>query len=173
VSGEQSNPPSDPDSELARFGTVLADAVIEAVPGWISGCVVRRYDEWSRSKPASASPEERQSHNHDLEELARDAGDRAGASVAEPLRRLLAADVDEQWTTPLSLVRSLVLFAGEVLAEAGVPPVVRDTFETARFPDDHYRLVPASLSVLGEEVGNLAIAWGAQKALTHRRRHDS
>jgi hypothetical protein len=163
-------PPSDPDSELARFGRVLADAVIEAVPGWISGCVIRRYDEWSRGNPTLAVEE--RSVDQQIERQARDAGDRAAASVADPLRSLLAADVDEQWTTPLTLVRSLVPFAGEVLASAGVPEVERDAFETDRFPEDHYRLVPASLSVLGDEVGDLAIAWGAQKALTHRRRHN-
>jgi hypothetical protein len=164
-------PPSDPDSELARYGAVLADAVIEAVPGWISGCVLRRYDEWSRSNPTRAV--EDRSVDEDIERRARDAGDRAAVSVADPLRSLLAADVDRQWTTPLALVRSLVSFAGEVLAGAGVPAVERDAFETDRFPDDHYRLVPASLSVLGEEAGDLAIAWGAQKAMTHRRRHNA
>ena len=42
-----------------------------------------------------------------------------------------------------------------------------------RFPDDRYGLTPASLAVLGDEVGDLALAWGATKALAHRRRHAS
>lgn len=169
MSGPSDSAP-DPDSELARFGAALADAVVEAVPVWISGCVELRYDEWSRVNPTRT--EVAAGVDGGIELRARDAGARAAASIGEPLKALLAADVDEQWTTPLTLVRSLVSFAGEVLADAGVPPVQRDTFETDRFPHDHYRLVPASLSALGEEVGDLGIAWGAQKALTHRRRHN-
>jgi hypothetical protein len=87
------------------------------------------------------------------------------------LRALLFADIDDQRTTPLALVRPLVGFATDVLSHAGVPPVVRDEFHTLRFPDDPYGLTPASLAVLGEQVGELAIEWGAAKALVHRRRH--
>jgi hypothetical protein len=107
----------------------------------------------------------------ELAELARAAGLRAADSLAGPLRALVAADVDDQWTTPLALVRPVVAFATDVLEQAGVPPVVRDEFEERRFPEDLYGLTPASLAVLGEEVGDLAIAWGAAKAAAHLRRH--
>jgi hypothetical protein len=105
--------------------------------------------------------------------MAEAAGEQAAASLSGPLRELLIADVDEQWTTPLALVRLLVGFATAVLEKAGVPAVQRDEFQVTRFPDDEYGLTPASLSSLGEEVANLALVWGAAKAVAHRQRHDS
>jgi hypothetical protein len=155
----------DPDSELARLGSELADSVIEALPGWIARVVEGRFAEWSATggRAAIARP--------DVAELAKAAGREAAASVAEPLRALVSAGVDDQWTTPLALVRPVVVFATEVLEKAGVPPVVRDEFQVRRFPDDLYGLTPSSLVVLGDEVGVLALAWGATKAAAHLRRH--
>jgi hypothetical protein len=140
--------------------------VIEAVPGWIARMVEGRYGEWVRSRDAAVLEAPL-----DVAELAQAAGRQAADSVAGPLRALLCADIDDQRTTPLALVRPLVAFATGVLSHAGVPPVVRDEFEMLRFPDDRYGLTPASLAVLGEHVGELAIGWGAAKALVHRRRH--
>ena len=100
-----------------------------------------------------------------------EAGQRAAAELAEELSRLLGADVDEQWTTPVALVRHLIVYPTAVLAEAGVPPVERDRFVEQRFPDDPYGLTPASIGVLGPDVAELAMAWGLAKAAAHRARH--
>jgi hypothetical protein len=140
--------------------------VIDAVPGWIARIVEGRYRDWvkGRDRAEPAAPP-------DIDGLAQAAGRQAADSVAGPLRALLCADIDDQRTTPLALVRPLVAFATDVLSHAGVPPVVRDEFQMLRFPDDRYGLTPTSLAALGERVGEVAIAWGAAKALVHRRRH--
>ncbi len=160
--------PLDPDSEISRLGPELAESVIEAVPGWIARSVEDRYAEWVRSGSPAAPKSQ-----PDIERLAQAAGRQAADAVAAPLRALLCADIDDQRTTPLALVRPLVAFATGVLSDAGVPPVARDEFQELRFPDDRYGLTPASLAVLGEEVRDLALAWGAAKAFVHRRRHSA
>ncbi|MGO9344015.1 MAG: hypothetical protein ACLP6E_16110 [Acidimicrobiales bacterium] len=141
--------------------------MIAAVPDWITRAVEDRFDDWARSGGVD-DPETRS----DVAKLAHDAGERAAAAVAEPLRTMLSADIDEQRTTPLALVRPLVAFATAVLGDAGVPPVVRDEFATRKFPDDDYGLTPGSLAALGEQVGDMALTWGAAKAMAHRRRHE-
>ncbi len=140
--------------------------MIEAVPGWIARAVDGRFADWVTSGGIAEPGVE-----SEIALLAQIAGSQAAAAVAETLRAALAADVDEQRTTPLALVRPLVAFATAVLSHAGVPAVVRDEFQMRRFPDDDYGLTPASLAVLGDRVGDLALAWGAAKALEHRRRH--
>jgi hypothetical protein len=156
---------SDPDADLARIGELLADALLEALPGWVESSVISRYSQWV-SEGGSVELSE-----PELRELASEAAVRASDSLTGPLRALLSSDVDAQLTTPLSLMRSAVFFPVQVLAAAGVPPVERDPFEVERFPEDHYRLLPSSLKVFGETVRELALVWGAQKAITHRKRH--
>jgi hypothetical protein len=156
------------DADLIRLGSELADVVIGAIPGWITGAIESRVTQWEqigRGRPAVEKSE--------LAQMAQSAGEHAAVAVAAPLKELLAADVDQQWTTPLALVRPLVGFATGVLEKVGVPGVERDDFQVARFPDDEYGLTPASLSVLGEDVADLALVWGAAKALAHRQRHSS
>jgi hypothetical protein len=140
--------------------------VIAAVPDWIAGVIEERFGAWTRASGAGDQAQP------DITRLAHEAGARAQDAVAEPLRAMLSADIDEQRTTPLALVRPLIAFATAVLSETGVPPVVRDEFAKSRFPDDIYGLTPASLAVLGEGVGEMALAWGAAKAFAHRRRHE-
>ncbi|MFZ0664555.1 MAG: hypothetical protein WAM97_02290 [Acidimicrobiales bacterium] len=157
-------PPEDTDLQLARFGSVLADAVIEAVPGWIESCVLTRFDEWTRYSGVAGDRSE-------VSALAMEAGRVAAGELAAPLRELVTAGVDAQRNTPLGLVRPLVSHATAVLRAVGVPPVERDDFERSRFSNDDYRLTPVSLAALGPEVGDLALAWGAAKAMAHKRRH--
>jgi hypothetical protein len=163
--GRELNTP-DPDADLSRLGSELCDAVIEAVPGWIERAVTGRFADWMRSG-GDPDPDTKR----DITGLAQIAGRQAAAEVSAPLRAMLGCDIDDQRTTPLALVRPLVAFATGVLRRAGVPPVVRDEFQIRRFPDDVYGLTPASLAVLDDRVGDLAIAWGAAKAMAHRRRH--
>jgi hypothetical protein len=155
------------DSDLAQLGSELADAILGAIPGWIGGAVRSRVTQWVRSGGQVAV------EGSELAKMCESAGGQATEVANGPLKDLLLSDVDQQWTTPLALVRPLVRYATEVLEKAGVPGVERDEFQMVRFPDDEYALTPASLSALGDEVAGLAIAWGAAKALAHRQRHDS
>ncbi|HUZ22050.1 MAG TPA: hypothetical protein VMU75_15940 [Acidimicrobiales bacterium] len=156
--------------ELSRRGgadepedpaSALADAVAASLPGWVERCVARRLAE--RPGPPGATGE--------ALERAREAGRLAAAEIVPKLRALLASDVDEQWTTPLALVREAVPFATAVLREQGAPIPARDAFAASRLPDDLYDLTPANLQALGDEVGELGIRWGAAKAWEHKRRH--
>ena len=49
------------------------------------------------------------------------AGQQAAEMAAGPLEELLFGDVDQQWTTPLAIVRPLVEFASDILDRAGYP----------------------------------------------------
>jgi hypothetical protein len=106
-------------------------------------------------------------------ERAREAGRRAAGEVGPQLRRLLAADVDRQWANPLALVRRAVSFPTEVLAAEGVPPVVRDEYDEAHFPDDVYGLTPRTFTDIDPSLGDVALVWGAAKARAAMVRHRS
>lgn len=103
--------------------------------------------------------------------VAREAGVRAAADVGSRVRSLLAADIDDQRSNPLSVVRSAVIYPTEVLRQAGLPPVERDSFTEERFPGDDYDLTPASFADLEESLRELGLMWGAAKAWEHKRRH--
>jgi hypothetical protein len=147
-----------PDDTLAELGEELAAKVSAAVPGWVVSCVEARL---SASVPGRDAVLAR----------AAVAGELARQEVAGKLAVLLAGDVDAQRSTPLAVIRAAVTYPTEVLREAGVPPVPRDPFASERFPDDPYGLTPASLPALDPDLAEPAIAWGAAKALAHRRRH--
>jgi hypothetical protein len=149
-----------PDETLAALGEALAAHVSAAVPAWVVRCVETRLPP---SAPGRAS----------VMAQAEVAGLRARHEVAAELEVLLSADVDGQRSTPLAVVRGAVSYPTEVLRRAQVPPVTRDRFVTERFPDDPYGLTPASLQALDPALGDAAIAWGAAKAMAHRRRHGS
>jgi hypothetical protein len=148
----------DPDAALARLGAELATRVSAAVPAWVVRCVGTRL------------PPERADRARILDE-AEECGRRAQSDVAGKLGALLSADVDAQHATPLEVFRAAVAYPTVVLRRAGVAPPRRDEFAEARFPDDPYALTPASLQAVDPDVGELAIAWGAAKAMAHRRRH--
>ena len=89
------------------------------------------------------------------------------------LGELLATDVDEQRTNPLSLFRAAVAAPTELLRSVGVPAPPPDQFAATRFPDDVYRLGPAAWSDIGPELHEPGLIWGAWKAMTVlRRRRD-
>ncbi len=148
----------DPDTVLADLGEELAARVGAAVPAWVLRCV--------EGVLPPADPGRGRVMGR-----AQEAGLEAQRHVAAALKVLVAADVDAQRTTPLAVVREAVAYPTAVLQEAGVPPVPRDPFVSERFPDDPYGLTPASLAALDPELGEVAIAWGAAKAMAHRRRH--
>jgi hypothetical protein len=90
--------------------------------------------------------------------------------VGPAVRALLARDVDQQATTPLTIVRGAVRFPTGVLADAGVAPVDRDPVAAEAFPDDVYDLTPGSFADLHPDLVEAGIAWGAAKAHTILRR---
>lgn len=147
------------DGGVEEQARALADGVEEAVPGWVVRSVERLVVAYrGRADPAVTA-------------AARAAGERARADVGARVRALLEADVDEQRTTPLSILREAVRYPAEVLRRAGVPPVERDEFAEARFPDDDYDLTPATFADVDPGLAEPGLAWGAAKAWTHRRRH--
>ena len=144
---------------VGEAATLLADGAIAALPGWVERCVAEVCE---RAGVAAV----------DLRDPARAAGLQCAAETGPPLRDLLATDVDEQQTTPLSVLRSAVRFPTQVLADGGVPAPERDGFDAARFPDDPYGLTPASFADIDPDLGPIGIAWGAAKAfeVLQRRR---
>ncbi len=150
---------TEPEPDVTGLGRELAAAIDAAIPGWVERCVELRY------RVAKGAP------SAELVEAARAAGDAARTDVGPRVRALLDADIDEQWTTPLSIVREAVAYPTRVLADSGVAPVARDRFDEERFPDDLYHLTPATFADLGPGVAGPGIAWGAAKAWAHRRRH--
>ncbi len=161
--GSDAKPPDGPAdaAALRRHAEALADAVVATLPGWVERAVRQRHAEWA----GSSSPA--------VIDAARAAGQRAVADIEPRLRALLATDVDEQRTNPLAVLRDAVRHPTEVLADAGVPPVVRDAQAEQLFPDDVYDLSPATFSDLHPSVHEPGLTWGAAKAhviLRRRRR---
>ena len=148
----------DPDKLLDDLGAELAARVGAALPGWVRRGVEARLPPATPERDAVMA-------------RAEVAGQRAGREVELELRALLSSDVDAQRSTPLAVVRAAVAYPTEVLAQAQVPPVPRDPFVSERFPDDPYGLTPTSLQAIDPELGEVAMAWGAAKAMAHRRRH--
>ena len=145
---------------MEPHATALADAVEVALPGWVERSVIRIMAAWSGRAPGA-----------DALDAARDAGRRAALEVGAEVRALLGADIDDQWTTPLSLLRAAVRYPTAVLQDAGVPPVERDPFRERLEPADLYDLSPASFADVDPALAEPGMVWGAAKALAHRRRH--
>jgi hypothetical protein len=149
----------DPDAVLAAAGAALADALEAAMPGWVERCVRDLLVAYAgTADPAAVA-------------RAREAGRRAADQLGPELRRLLATDVDRQWVNPLALVRRAVSFPAEVLAAAGVPPVVRDEYDEAHFPEDVYGLTPRAFVDVDPLLQEVAVVWGAAKARASKVRH--
>jgi hypothetical protein len=73
------------------------------------------------------------------------------------------------------VLRAAVRHPTAVLAEAGVPEVVRDRFAEETFPADVYDLSPAAFADIDPALAEPGLVWGAAKAhvvLTRRRRRD-
>ena len=102
---------------------------------------------------------------------ARRAGLAARDDIGPRLRALLDTDPDEQWTNPLSIVRTAVVYPTTVLRAAGVPAVVRDPQAEAQFPDDDYDLTPTKFADIDPDLHEPSLAWGAAKAFIVKSRH--
>lgn len=148
-----------PDAALARLGSELADAVVAVLSRWVERSVTDLVRAWS----GTVRPE-------DLI-AARAAAATAAAEVGPELHRLLAADVDDQWTNPMTLVRRAVVPATAALRDAGVGEVTRSPTDESRFPDDVYGLTPGTFADLDPSLQEPGIVWGAVKARAHLARH--
>lgn len=170
--------PLDPETALAESGASLCARLVEVVPAWVVREVDRILDAWDSSRPPSSD------EGGDGTRTARggvdraavrmeavEAGRRAAEDIGDRLQAVLSADVDEQTTTPLEVMRGAVAYPTGVLRGARVPAVVRDPFDEARFPDDLYGLTPASLGAVDPSLTDPARDWGAAKAMAHRARH--
>jgi hypothetical protein len=102
-----------------------------------------------------------------------DVVERAATDVLAALERLLATDVDEQRNNPLSLFRAATSAPTRLLREHEVPEPGGDRFSADHFPDDPYRLGPATWSDIDEQLHVPGLTWGAWKAMEIlRRRRD-
>ena len=137
----------------------LAETVDRVVAQWVVRSVERVLAAAGRARDGAVMT------------AAASAAEEARTEVSSRLRQLLDLDVDEQRTTPLSILRDAVRYPTEVLRAAGAPPVERDDFDRRAFPDDDYGLSPASFADVDPALVEPAIAWGAAKAWRHKERH--
>jgi len=149
---------------MHEHATALADAIEGALPGWVERCVAGRL---------AADPRRDGPTSQHVTAAAVDAGQRARAEVGPAIRALLDADIDEQQTTPLALLRTAVTYPTAVLAGAGVAPVHRDAAQVRLFPHDVYDLTPATFADVDPELAEPGMAWGVAKAWSHRQRHQA
>lgn len=148
----------DTESGLQSAARALAAAAEAALPGWVERQVERLMRAWRGDLPDA------------VRAAARTAGHQAQLEVGKRLRALLALDIDEQRTNPLSILRGAVAYPTSVLRDAGVPEVVRDDFKARAFPADVYDLVPATWTDIDESVQEPGLVWSAWKAGEHLRR---
>lgn len=92
--------------------------------------------------------------------------DDTSSSLIAALRDLLATDVDEQRTTPLTLFREAVAAPTAVLDQLGVAPPPPDPFGGERFPHDRFGLGPAAWTDVDPSLHQPGLVWGASKAMT-------
>jgi hypothetical protein len=97
----------------------------------------------------------------DIERVASSEADALLVAVAE----LLATDVDEQRTTPLSLFRRSNVGLTSWLHSIGVPPPRPDAVARAGPADDPYQLGPVTWSDIDPVLHEPGLAWGAWKAM--------
>ena len=152
-------PDANPDEQrFATISSALADAIDDAVPGWIERLVVERVTAWQGHVPPG------------VRAAAAAAGSAARDDVVPRVRALLAADLDDQRGNPLALLHEATRHAHEVLVAAGVPPVERDAFAERSFPDDDYALVPAAWDEIDPTLHEIGMTWGAAKAFVFKAR---
>ena len=146
--------------DVAGYAAALADGIEAALPGWVERSVAGIMTAWAGAMPPEVAIDAVQ------------AGQEAAALVGPRVRALLEADIDQQRSTPLAVVRqAAVRYPTEVLRRAGVPEVVRDEAAEELFPADVYDLAPASFADLDAQLAEVGLRWGAAKAFEHKRRH--
>ena len=137
-------------ADAVDYGAELAAAVDRVLAAWVLRCVRRFRD--------------------DLDAVAAASGEQARMEIGERLRALLAQDIDQQRANPLAVLRTAVRYPTDVLANAGVAPVVREPFVVEAFPHDIYNLSPATWSDIDPTLQEVGISWSAWKAHEFLRR---
>ena len=140
---------------MVGYAADLASAVEAAIGPWIRSAV--------RSRHHSSLPKAVEA------ELELVSG-QAGAEIGTKLRQLLVLDIDQQWTNPLSIIRSAVRYPTSILVSLGTQPPTRVSSAQRLHPDDIYDLTPASFADLGPDVHESGLVWGAAKAHIHLHR---
>lgn len=146
------------DEALAAISAELLETVARTLPGWVERTVRERTAEAGIAFDESARV------------AASAAGAEAVAEVVPRLQNLLATDIDEQRTNPLSVLRGAVRFPTALLVALGVPPRDRDDFAVRSFPEDVYDLSPAAFADIDPDLHEPGLRWGAAKAYVHLRR---
>jgi hypothetical protein len=147
---------------LEETAAAIVAGVDANVPTWTRAQVDRLLDAWGRA-PADARAR--------AEARSAEAGAAAARRIVGELRALFAVDPERQAATPLEIVRTAYREPTAVLAEAGVPPIVRDDFDERAWPDDVYGLVSRTLGDLGDpDLAPLHLTWGMAKATVIRAR---
>lgn len=137
---------------IEPYATALADALVAAVPNWMTSAITDRLPAAVEADVSAATSA-------------------AIADIESDLRVLLATDIDEQTTTPLAIARRVVGHAASVLEANDVAPAQRDDHARSLHPDDSYDLTPGGFIDFGDDAQAAGIAWGAAKAHIHMRRH--
>ncbi len=150
-----------PDTVLRDVGRELWSSIDIAVGPWVVRVVERLHRSWNGEFPDT------------VRDGAHRAADEARAAVMPRLRVLLEADVDEQRSTPLQLLRDVGSFPTAALREAGLPGVVRDAVDERLWPDDVYAIGPAALADVDVSLHTISLVWGAAKAKAHIARHQA
>jgi len=88
----------------------------------------------------------------------------ATETLGDSLHSLFATDPRRQRESPLELVRRATTLVTAELEGQGVGHRTRDQHAMEIHPDDPYGLYPASSRDLGEEVWQLHMQWGIEKA---------
>lgn len=148
------------DDLFNRYGSDLASAVEAALPSWVRASVERLLPPGSLSVEAARK----------LDEEIEAAGRAAVNDVGRRLRDLLGRNLDDQWTNPLSILRTASVYPTSILDAHGIAPVERDRHARRIHPDDVYDLTPGSFADFGPEVNERGISWGAAKAHLHLKR---
>ena len=143
--------------DVVAHGRALLDALSAAWPVWVRGGLQRR-------APDGVGPGE-------LDRWASEVTAEVVRLVQPRLEALLLADIDEQRSSPLALVREAVPVLTAALDSLGAAPVTRDGFAVDRFPGDRYDLTPATWADIDGTVAEPGLRWSAAKAFEHRRRH--
>ena len=90
--------------------------------------------------------------------------DRGEEWLSDMLGHLLAQPFGQQRRGPLEVFQEAMAYPTRALADTGTEPVQRDPTAVAALPGDVYDLAPASSAMLGEQVWQAHLAWGAAKA---------
>lgn len=147
---------------MDEYARQLVEVVETVLPRWVERSVDRVQTAWVEAGGLPGA---------DTAAHASEVGRRAGAEVGAELRALFEADIDEQRSNPLGVLRHAVRYPTLVLRSAGVPCVERSEFDVMHFPDDDYGLTPMTFADVDDALHEPGILWGAMKARLHLDRH--